>query len=640
MDKPLWVPKKDEASASPMAQYMEWLPSAGGPTCVDYAALWKFSVEDRETFWASIWDYCGVVGELGEDVFIQDSMPGAQWFPGTTLNFAENLLSRRDDQTAIIFRGEDGRREEWSRAKLYAEVGRAQAAMRGIGVGVGDRVAAILPNCPEAVVAMLATSALGAIWSSCSPDFGATGILDRFGQIEPKLLLACDGYFWKGKSVDMSSKLQEVIESLPTVSVAVLLPFASVDATLPNWKTWPEFLTKKNVAAVFEPLPFDHPLYIMFSSGTTGKPKCIVHGQGGTLLQHLKEHQLHTSVQDGDKLFYYTTLGWMMWNWLVTGLASGATLVLFDGNPLYPGPEALWDVAEEEEIQVFGTSAKWIDACKKSGVRPRETHNLSALRSILSTGSPLVPESFDWVYQDVKADVMLASISGGTDIVSCFVLGNPLLPVYRGEIQCRGLGMDVAVFSEDAQPVLNEPGELVCLSSFPSMPVSFWADADGSRYRAAYFETYPGLWRHGDWVSLTERGGMVIAGRSDATLNPGGVRIGTAEIYRQVEQIPQVLEAVVVGQDLPDGDQQVVLFVVLLDGERLTEDLMREIRTVVRVGASPRHIPAVIQAVLDIPRTRSGKISELAVRDVLHGRKVKNAEALANPEALQYFKGR
>ena len=436
----------------------------------------------------------------------------------------------------------------------------------------------------------------------------------------------------------MNLKLQEVLENLPTVSKAVLLPFTCTDATWPNWETWQDFLAGKNSAPVFAPLPFDHPLYIMFSSGTTGKPKCIVHGQGGTLLQHLKEHQLHTGIQEGERVFYYTTLGWMMWNWLVTGLASGATLVLFDGNPFHPDPGALWDVAAEEDIQVFGTSAKWIDACKKAGVRPKETHDLSALKTILSTGSPLVPESFDWIYQDVKSDVMLASISGGTDIVSCFVLGNPLLPVYRGEIQCRGLGMDVAVLNEHAQPVLNEPGELVCLSSFPSRPVSFWADADGSRYRAAYFETYPGVWRHGDWVSLTERGGMVIAGRSDATLNPGGVRIGTAEIYRQVEQIPQVLEAVVVGQDLPDGDQQVVLFVVLVDGETLTDELQREIRKVVRVGASPRHVPAVIQAVADIPRTRSGKISELAVRDVLHGRNVKNTEALANPEALQYFK--
>jgi len=637
MNPPLWKPSPERAAASQMAAYQKWLPSAGGPDCESYDELWKFSVEDRETFWASIWDFCGVVGDLGDGVLENDAMPGADWFPGSHLNFAENLLQHRGPGEALVFVREDGLRQSLSRQELVAEVGKAQVALREAGVGVGDRVAAVLPNCPEAIVAMLAANSIGAIWSSCSPDFGVEGILDRFGQIEPKLLVAADGYFWKGKAMDISAKLHAVQAGLPTLRESVLLPFANPQASVDGFIAWREFLDVPPCLPTFERLPFDHPLYILFSSGTTGKPKCIVHGQGGTLLQHLKEHQLHADVGPSTRLFYYTTLGWMMWNWLVSGLASGATLILFDGNPLHPGPETLWELAAKEQVEVFGISAKWVDACKKSGYSPKDSLHLPALRAILSTGSPLVPESFDWLYQEVKTDMQVASISGGTDIVSCFVLGNPMLPVYRGEIQCRGLGMDVAVLNENARPVVGEAGELVCRSAFPSMPVSFWNDQDGSRYHQAYFDTYPGVWRHGDWVELTERGGMVIAGRSDATLNPGGVRIGTAEIYRQVEQIPAVLEAVVVGKDTADGDQDVVLFVILNPDADLDETLQKEIRSCIRLGASPRHVPAYIHSVSDIPRTRSGKISELAVRDVLHGRPVKNADALANPEALALF---
>lgn len=607
----------------------------------DYPSLWQWSIDHAAEFWDAIWDFCGVQGAKGGAAFEgSGDFESARWFPNAMLNFTENLLSGNQVGEAIVFRGEDGRREALTHQELRVQVAQARRGLERAGVKLGDRVAAFMPNRPEAVVLMLATASIGAIWSSCSPDFGVAGVLDRFGQIEPKVVLAADGYFYKGKSFDTRDKLAGLLAGLPSVQQVVLLPFVDEAASYPGALTWSQFLdaeTPCSTSLPERPVPFDHPLYVMFSSGTTGKPKCIVHGQGGTLLQHLKEHQLHTDIRPGEKLFYFTTTGWMMWNWLVSALASGATIVLYDGNPFHPGPEALWQLVAEEGVQHFGTSAKYLDACKKAGYQPGQSVDLSRLRTVLSTGSPLVPESFDWVYQEVKADLDLASITGGTDIISCFALGNPELPVRRGELQCRGLGMAVEVWDDAGQPLVGEPGELVCTRPFPSAPVGFWQDDDGSRYRAAYFEHFPGIWRHGDWVQLTESGGLIVYGRSDATLNPGGVRIGTAEIYRQVEQFDEILEAIVVGQDTGDGDQQVVLFVRLAEGATLDDELQQRIRQGIRANATPRHVPAVIAAVTDIPRTRSGKISEIAVRDVLHGREVKNTEALANPESLRAF---
>ncbi len=639
----LWEPSPERVAASRMRAFQEWLAARGGPAPGSYAELHAWSVDRREDFWGSLWEFCGVLGEPGGEVLRdREAMPGAKWFPEARLNFAENLLRPDFEGAALVFRGEDGRRVEWSRAELRLLVGRLQALLREAGVGPGDRVAAFLPNVPEAVAAMLATASLGAVWSSCSPDFGAAGVLDRFGQIEPKVFLAVDGYFYKGRVHDGLDKVRQVREGLPTVGRTVVLRFTGHRedlAGIPGAVWWEDWLTGAPEREPDFPLfSFDHPLYILFSSGTTGKPKCIVHGAGGTLLQHLKEHRLHTDVRPGTRLFYFTTLGWMMWNWLVSGLASGAVLLLYDGNPFHPGPEALWDFARDEDMEVFGTSAKYLDAVKKSGLRPGESHDLSALRAICSTGSPLVAETFDWVYEAVKRDLLLASISGGTDIVSCFVLGCPILPVYRGEIQCRGLGMQVEVFDEEGRSVVGRPGELVCTAPFPSMPVGFWRDPDGRRYRSAYFERFPGVWCHGDWAELTPRGGMIIYGRSDATLNPGGVRIGTAEIYRQVELFEEVEEAVVVGRDTGDGDQRVCLFLRLRPGVELDAGLASRIRRRIRENTSPRHVPAVIRAVQDIPRTRSGKISEIAVREVIHGRPVRNTEALANPEALEEYR--
>jgi acetoacetyl-CoA synthetase len=608
-----------------------------------FEELYRWSIGNPEAFWEGVWDFCGVVGERGGRTLVDgERMPGARWFPDAKLNFAENLLQGRGAEPAIVFRREDGQTRRLTFDELRMEVGRLQAAFRTSGLLPGDRVAAILPNIPEAAIAMLAVTSLGGVWSSCSPDFGAPGVLDRFGQIEPRFLLAVDGYPYRGKDFDTLEKLAAIQAGLPTVARTVVIPYLTPAPSLRGLRDtlrWGDFVGDQQAQEpAFPRFPFDQPVYILYSSGTTGKPKCIVHGAGGALLQHMKEHQLHNDLGPGDRLLYFTTLGWMMWNWLVSGLASRATLVLFDGNPFHPGPEALWNLAAEERITVFGTSAKYIDACKKAGLAPARTHDLSSLRAILSTGSPLVPESFDWIYGCVKQDVHLASISGGTDIVSCFVLGCPVLPVYRGEIQCRGLGMKVEVFDEAGNSILGKPGELVCTAPFPAMPVGFWNDPDGARYRAAYFDHYPGVWRHGDWMMLTEHGGAIIYGRSDATLNPGGMRIGTAEIYRQVEQLDEIEESIVVGQDMEDGDQRIVLFVKLREGVELTDVLQDRIRSRIRDNATFRHVPAVITAVTDIPRTRNGKISEIAVRNVLHGRAVKNAEALANPEALEQFR--
>lgn len=640
MAKILWEPRTDQIAQGGLARFRSHLRSLGVAAADgDYAALRAWSVQESPQFWDALWDFTKVEGAKGAPVFEGDgSFSDSRWFPTAMLNFAGNLLAKDAPGPALIFRGEDGRRIEWSRAELRQLVARARRGLERAGVGVGDRVAGFLPNLPEAMVAMLATASLGAIWSSCSPDFGVPGVVDRFGQIEPKVLFAADGYLYKARPFDTRDKLAGILAELPSVERVVLIPYADASAQFAGAQTWDEFLGSDEAELFCQPVAFDHPLYILYSSGTTGKPKCIVHGHGGTLLQHLKEHQLHTDIRPGEKLFYFTTTGWMMWNWLVSVLASGGTAVLFDGNPFYPGPEALWKIVAEERVEHFGTSAKYLDACKKANYRPGAEHDLSALRSVLSTGSPLVPESFDWVYAEVKADLMLASITGGTDIVSCFALGCPELPVRRGELQCRGLGMAVEVWNDAGESIVGEAGELVCTQPFPSAPVGFWRDEDGSRYRAAYFDYFPGIWRHGDWIELRPEGGVLVYGRSDATLNPGGVRIGTAEIYRQVEQFAEILEAIVVGQDIGDGDQQVVLFVRLAEGAQLDDELRQRLRQRIRSNASPRHVPAVIAAVSDIPRTRSGKISEIAVRDVLHGRALKNTEALANPESLEQFK--
>lgn len=634
---PLWTPSPTRVRGTAMHAFLQRTGHA------DYPALHAWSVREPAAFWRELWDFCGVRGEMGERVLVDgDRLPGARWFPDARLSVAENLLWRRDDAPAIVLQREDGHRRQLSFAELADQVGRAQRAFHAAGLREGDRVAAFIPNIPEAIVAALAVASLGAIWSSASPDFGVQGVLDRFGQVEPRFLVVADGHLYKGQVFSSEEKLRGVLAGLPTVErVLVVRDTGGTDpSTIPGAEDFAAFLAAAPAGPPeFPRFAFAQPLYILFSSGTTGRPKCITHGAGGTLLQHLKEHRLHSDLRVDDRFFYFTTTGWMMWNWLVSGLATGATLVLYDGSPFHPRPQVLWDLAERERLTLFGTSAKFLDACKKVGLKPAETHDLSALRTLCSTGSPLVPESFDYVYEDIKADLQLASIAGGTDIVSCFMLGNPVLPVWRGEIQCRGLGMDVQVFGDDGRPVVGEPGELVCASPAPSMPVGFWGDDDGSRYRAAYFEHFPGVWRHGDLVELTEHGGVIVYGRSDATLNPGGVRIGTAEIYRQVEQIPSVEEAIVVGQER-EGDQRVVLFVRLGEGLVLDDALRAEIRRRIRENTTPRHVPAVIAQVADIPRTRSGKISELAVREVIHGRPVKNTEALANPEALEFYRDR
>ena len=637
---PLWQPAPERIAQTPLAALM----AATGQTT--YAALWQWSIDEPAAFWSTVWDFCAAIGEKGGEILVdRDKMPGARWFPEAQLNFAENLLRAQGDGEALVFWGEDKVKHRWSHDDLHREVHRLQVLLKSAGVEAGDRVAGYLPNLPETLAAMLATASLGAIWSSASPDFGVQGVLDRFGQIEPKVLICVDGYWYNGKPVDCLAKNAEVVARMPSVVKTVVVPSLSTApelSAIPNAVLWHDLATPSG-ALEFKRLPFAHPLFIMFSSGTTGVPKCIVHCHGGVLLQHLKEHQLHGDVRPGDRLFYFTTCGWMMWNWLVSGLASGATLLLYDGSPFADQGKVLFDFAEQERMTHFGTSAKFIDAAAKMGLRPAQTHQLSALRAMFSTGSPLSPEGFDWVYREIKADLLLASISGGTDIVSCFVLGAPVLPVYRGEIQCRGLWMAVAVFDEAGQAVQSEKGELVCTQPFPSMPIGFWNDPDGKKYHAAYFDRFDNIWCHGDFAELTAHEGMIIYGRSDATLNPGGVRIGTAEIYRQVEQLPEVLESLVIGQDWPPGrndDVRVVLFVKLAADQKLDESLVDRIKQQIRQNTTPRHVPARVVQVEDIPRTKSGKIVELAVRHVVHQQPVKNVEALANPEALDFFRNR
>ena len=641
--QPLWTPSPERVAACEMTRFRKELNGRHGLSLGNYRDLHAWSVAHPAEFWDAVWDFCGVIGEKGERRLVDGGrMPGAKFFPDARLNFAENLMRRHDGATAIVFRGEDKAARKLTFAELDALVSRLQQGLQAAGVGKGDRVAAMLPNVPEAVALMLAVTSLGAIFSSCSPDFGERGVLDRFGQIEPKVFVSCDGYWYAGKRIAIAEKLKAIVEHLPTAKQVVIVPYlGEVDAvanSLPRATTFESFIASFAAKVVaYERLPFDHPVYILFSSGTTGVPKCIVHGAGGTLLQHLKEQRLHCDLRPGERFFYFTTLGWMMWNWLVSGLACEATLCLYDGSPFAPVNEVLFNYAQEERINIFGTSAKYIDAASKAGLEPAKTHDLSTLRMVTSTGSPLAPESFEYVYRSIKNDVHLASISGGTDIVSCFVLGNPLEPVWKGEIQGPGLGMAVDVWSDEGKHLDSGRGELVCTQPFPSMPVMFWKDTDGRKYRAAYFDRFPGVWHHGDFAEWTAHGGIIIHGRSDATLNPQGVRIGTAEIYAQVEQIPEVVESIAVGQEW-QGDVRVVLFVRLRDGVALDATLIDRIKRRIREGASPRHVPAKVIAIADIPRTRSGKITEIAVRDVVHGRPVKNTEALANPEALDLYK--
>jgi acetoacetyl-CoA synthetase len=693
-DAPLWAPTPARAAATNIGRFADAARAAGhaprpGAAAFDYSSLYDWSVENPERFWPLVWRFTNVIADErpGGDPWTEivrglrrmappDANAGPRWFIGARLNFAENLLRFRDDRVALVARHERGRGRVLTYAELGREVAEVASALRDAGVAAGDRVAGFMPNIPEAVIAMLATASLGAVWSSCSPDFGVNGVLDRFGQIEPTVLFCADGYRYAGKELDSLERVREIVRQIPSIRRTVVVPYVSgspgefvswddfrgrgTEQPGPGTRDWglgreasfgEESFSARMASGPspqspvsspqFDRFPFDHPLYIMYSSGTTGLPKCMIHGAGGTLIQHLKELVLHTDLTRDDRIFYFTTCGWMMWNWLVSSLAVGARVILYDGAPLAPDAASLWTMAQEEGITVFGTSAKYLAMIEKLGVTPATTHDLGSLRAILSTGSPLAPSSFDYVYAHVKRDVQLSSISGGTDIISCFALGNPAGPVWRGELQARGLGMAVDVFDESGGPVRSVPGELVCTKPFPSMPVAFWNDPDGSTYRSAYFERYPGVWRHGDWAELTEHGGLVITGRSDATLNPGGVRIGTAEIYRQVEQLPEVIESVVIGQDIVANgavDVRVVLFVRLAPGVTLDAVLRDRLRRQIREGASPHHVPKVIVQVADIPRTISGKITELAVRDVIHGRPVTNTDALANPQALEYFR--
>jgi acetoacetyl-CoA synthetase len=639
---PVWTPPTERINAARLTAFMQRLESSFDARFEgDYFRLHRWTIDNPGDFWQAVWRFTDVKGDPGSTVLQDgDQFPGAKWFPEARLNFAENLLRHQGEETALISLLENGERKTLSRNALIAEVAAMAAHFKDLGIAPGDRVAGYMPNIIETVVAMLATTAVGATWSSCSPDFGINGVLDRFGQITPRILITADGYYYNNKVVDSLSKARSIAGSIHSLERVIVVPLVNTHPDLtgfPGVTLWGDWDKSLKVAPIFERAGFNHPLYIMYSSGTTGAPKCILHGAGGTLLQHLKEHQLQVDLADKDTLFYFTTCGWMMWNWLVSGLASGSTLVLYDGSPFAGDGQVLLNAIDNEQITVFGTSAKYIAALEKTGQVPRLSHDLTSLKTILSTGSPLVHENFDYVYRGIKSDVCLSSISGGTDIISCFVGGSPILPVHRGEIQAPGLGMDVDIWNEAGKSVTGEKGELVCRTPFPSCPVGFWQDDSGSKFHDAYFAHWPGVWAHGDYGEHCESGGYIIHGRSDAVLNPGGVRIGTAEIYRQVEKVDEVVESIVIGQEWND-DVRVVLFVVLQDGLTLNEMLTERIRQSVRDNATPRHVPARVVQVTDIPRTISGKIVELAVRDVVHNRPVNNTDALANPEALALFR--
>ncbi|GAB4125555.1 MAG: acetoacetate--CoA ligase [Wenzhouxiangellaceae bacterium] len=651
----MWQPDAGRCAAANITRFSEHVAVQHDLVIADYHDLQRWSLQHPADFWQTLWTYTGVLGERGSGPVLVngEQMPGARWFPAARINYAENLLRWADqtpERTAVLFANESGQRRRYSFADLRRQSEQLALTLQGMGVQAGDRVAGYLPNLPETLIAMLAATRLGAIWSSCSPDFGVNAVCDRFGQIQPKVMVAVAACPYNGVTHDCSLNVLEINRRIDSIEHVIVVPYVASDegvqtaVSTANSVLWDDCMGAADQALQtgtpapdYQRLAFDHPLYILFSSGTTGVPKCITHGAGGTLLQHLKEHQLHTDLGVDDNLFYFTTCGWMMWNWLVSALASGCAITLYDGSPFRPGPEALFDLVDELGISVLGTSAKSIAGWESAGLKPRASHRLHSLKAILSTGSPLLPASFDYVYRDIKADLCLSSISGGTDIVSCFALGCPTLPVYRGELQCIGLGMQVEIRNDAGEVVVNETGELTCSAPFPCMPVGFWNDADGSRYRQAYFEKFPGIWSHGDFARINEHGGVIIYGRSDATLNPGGVRIGTAEIYRQVETLPQIAEALCIGQQWQD-DERIVLFVIMAAGESLTGELKNLIRRTIRANTSPRHVPAVIVAVDDLPRTISGKLSEIAVRDVVHGREVKNTDALANPQALELFR--
>ncbi|KPG73183.1 acetoacetate--CoA ligase [Pseudomonas libanensis] len=642
----LWQPSPERIANTRMDQFRRFINNRHGLHLHDYPALHQWSIDQRPDFWQAIVAFFDVQFRSPPTTALVEGaeMPSAQWFPGATLNFAEHLLRRRDDHPAVVAISEDGQREQLSYAELAAHVAGLQRSLRGEGVGIGDRVAACMPNTWQTLVGMLATTSLGAIWSCSSPDFGTQGVIDRFGQIEPKVLITCAGYRYAGKAIDQSAKLNEILERLPSLQQLIIVPYAQPQAQVGDYRTqarvalWNDFY-QAGGKPEFVAVPFDHPLYILYSSGTTGVPKCIIHGTGGVLLTHLKEHGLHADLGREDCLFYYTTCGWMMWNWLVSVLALGATAVLYDGSPFHPGPERLIDLIDAEKISVFGTSPKFLATLEKAGLQLRLSHDLSSLKGLISTGSPLSPQSYDYVYREIKAELCLSSMSGGTDIVSCFVIGNPVLPVRRGEMQCKSLAMAIEVWDDQSRPLLGEKGELVCTRHFPAMPIGLWNDPHQQKLRASYFSQFPGVWAQGDYAEQRANGSLLIHGRSDAVLNPGGVRIGTAEIYRQVEKLPQVLESLAIGQRWQD-DVRVVLFVRLDDGVELAEALQQQIRQVIRANTTPRHVPAKILAVTDIPRTISGKIVELAVRNVVHGEPVKNTDALANPQALDQFRNR
>ncbi|UUT22302.1 acetoacetate--CoA ligase [Pseudomonas sp. T8] len=646
MSELLWQPSAERISKTRMEAFRRLINHRYDLDIDDYPALHQWSIEQREAFWQAIVDFFDVEFHAPPSAVLIEgsSMPAAQWFPDATLNFAEHLLKRRDDGVAVVAINEDGQREQLTYNQLAAHVAGLQQSLRAAGVGLGDRVAACMPNTWQTLVGMLATTSLGAVWSSSSPDFGTQGVIDRFGQIEPKVLITCAGYRYAGKQIDQTAKVNEILERLPSLQQLIIVPYARPEARAEDFRTsarvalWDDFY-RPGGEPQFVAVPFTHPLYILYSSGTTGVPKCIIHSTGGVLLQHLKEHGLHTDLHAGEVLFYYTTCGWMMWNWLVSALAVGATVLLYDGSPFHPAPEHLIDLIDQEGISVFGTSPKYLVALEKAGIEPRSSHSLASLKTLLSTGSPLSPQSFDYVYRAFKQDLCLASMSGGTDIISCFIIGNPLLPVHRGEMQGKGLGMAVEVWNDQGQAVIGEKGELVCTRHFPAMPIGLWHDARHEKLRASYFSQFPGVWAQGDYAEQLAHGSWLIHGRSDAVLNPGGVRIGTAEIYRQVEKLEQVLESLAIGQQW-DNDVRVVLFVRLQDGVQLDDALQEQIRQVIRANTTPRHVPAKILAVSDIPRTISGKIVELAVRNVVHGLPVKNTDALANPEALEQFRDR